>query len=101
MSYEGWANYETWAVNLWLSNDEGSYNYICELADESLTKTKADKHHTHKENAGLALSNLIKDFVEDSKPDQQKSSVYTDLLTHALGCVDYYEIAKAWLDYYY
>ena len=24
-THEGWHNYETWAVALWLANDEGSY----------------------------------------------------------------------------
>lgn len=26
MSYEGYTNYETWNVCLWISNDEGLYN---------------------------------------------------------------------------
>lgn len=26
MAYNGWKNYETWNVNLWLNNDEGLYN---------------------------------------------------------------------------
>ena len=31
--YNGWTNYETWRVHLWLSNDEGSYNYWLEEAE--------------------------------------------------------------------
>jgi hypothetical protein len=25
MAYNGWTNYETWNVNLWIDNDEGTY----------------------------------------------------------------------------
>ena len=27
MSYNGWANYETWNVALWMDNEETSYQY--------------------------------------------------------------------------
>ena len=27
-SYNGWANWATWNVNLWMNNDERSYNLI-------------------------------------------------------------------------
>lgn len=32
--YQGWKNYETWAVALWMGNDSGSYDYWNETAEE-------------------------------------------------------------------
>jgi len=27
-TYNGWTNYQTWAVKLWMDNDEGAYRYL-------------------------------------------------------------------------
>ena len=29
--YNGWSNYETWAVNLWMNGDQGYYEQLCEI----------------------------------------------------------------------
>jgi hypothetical protein len=32
MAYNGWPNYETWNVMLWLDNDEPMYRFYCSQA---------------------------------------------------------------------
>ena len=29
--YNGWSNYETWCVNLWMNGDQGYYERLCEI----------------------------------------------------------------------
>ena len=33
ISYNGWTNYETWNVALWMQNDEGLYNLAAEAGN--------------------------------------------------------------------
>ena len=40
--YEGWENYETWAVNLWLSNDEGLYRNVCGIVEDAEDEAEAE-----------------------------------------------------------
>ena len=102
-TYNGWTNYETWVVNLWIDNDQGSYTYWREQAG-SHYENAADCENVHKglwsrrSAARSKLAEQIKDEFEDASPLADQANVYTDLLTAALGEVDWREIADNLLE---
>ena len=96
-SYNGWKNYETWNVALWLDNDQGSYNYWRGVAQECYDDAEAEKHLTRKENAACDLADRLKNEIEESMPDLG-ASMFADLLGAAMSEVNWREIAENWLD---
>ncbi len=93
-TYNGFANYETWAVALWLGNDWASYQQWREISHEVWQDmgSVTQKHLTPFEAASIELADRLKAEVEDGVP-LTAPSMYTDLLQGALAEVDWYEIA--------
>lgn len=96
--YNGWSNYATWLVNLHLSNDAGTYEYVNELAQNSIDNAEADRYSTKKEDATQALADSIKNMIDEGNPLADKTSLYSDMLQAIIDEADYYEIAEAWLN---
>lgn len=90
--YNGWANYETWNVALWMGEDG---NYWAEIAQEVWDDAEADRSFTREERATLTLSDRLKDSHEENTPSV--TGVYADLLNAALSEVNWYEIAEHYI----
>lgn len=74
--YNGWANYETWNVHLWVTNDEGAYRSI-------LAYREADGG----EFDAAGASECVKCLFPSGTPDMEGPSDYDK--------VDWVEVAEA------
>lgn len=99
--YNGWTNYETWCVHLWLSNEEGSYNYCRGLADECKEYAVEHEHDiwSPEEHARFRLADMLKESLAEGMDNLKlPASVWSDLLSSALDRVNWNEIANAFLE---
>ena len=94
--YNGWTNYETWCINLWLTNDENSVDYWTAEAADIYGKAKAKKPFTRKEQAVYYMAESLKEQIEGIVPEL--TGMFADLLNAALSEVDWREIAEHWID---
>jgi hypothetical protein len=102
--YNGWTNYETWVVNLWMDNEEGTHDYWLEVAEDVYhNEAEEQKHFSKMEDAVCILADRLKDDHEDRKCNilenaELTSSVWADLLGATLSEVNWNEIAEHLLE---
>lgn len=53
--YNGWTNWETWCINLWLTNDEGVDNRVHEII----------KNNKNSETPNIDTEDELKEFVDE------------------------------------
>ena len=97
--YNGWTNYETWMINLYLTNDADIHSQCYNMAREINEEAKPSTFMSAQEEARYTLSKRLKEYVEDVLIDFDKlDPMITDLVTSALSEVNWNEIAQSFLE---
>ena len=96
--YNGWTNYETWLVNLWMDNKKGSRDFFREQAHFIYDgdEPRPTSALTWEEVASLRFADWLKEYYDENLPEMP--GVYGDLLGGALGAVNWDEIARHYID---
>jgi len=94
MAYNGWTNYETWLVNLWMGAGQGSREFFRGQAREIYDSTDLGPHRGAL--ARLRFAGWLKEHYDENIPEMP--GVYNDLLGVALGAVNWIQIARHYID---
>ena len=91
--YNGWANYETWAVALHIDNTESTHNQRRRMATSAWEYAECDSW-TRSETARFRFEDTLRDWITEMAPDLG-ATLWADLLGAAFDEVDWREIAQS------
>jgi hypothetical protein len=98
--YNGWTNYETWLVKLWIDNEQGSQEYWAEAAQDAAKRSVA--RYDWESDRGAAVHSLSERLKDEH--EEQVSTVagvtgwIADLVGAALSEVNWSEIAESLIE---
>jgi hypothetical protein len=100
-TYNGWTNRETWALNLWLSNNQGLYEMTRERVADWLERYKPDAETPV--YAARRAGEAVKEFWDEiTDPDEGLMTAGNILsMVRDVGSeyrVDWDEIGRHWLE---
>lgn len=110
-AYQGWTNYTTWAVALWMQNDQGTYKHcwrslpaaaIAEVLQEA-EEEAVEVDPFAEEQPRWLLADMLNDYVEsivDEATGEGLPEPLPTLLQAALTEVDWNDIAESAMESY-
>ena len=92
--YNGYTNYETWVTSLWMDNEPNTNEYLYELANRESAHESEIAELVDKADA---LEEYVKEMVLSNPPTifGHTNGLGTDLLTHAIGGINWREIIES------
>ena len=91
-NYNGWTNYPTWNLALWINNEEILWRYWNAKAHTILAETGFNNMESKYE-----LASAIRNWTESNQPEQIGDiGAYSDIMTWALQEINYEEIYPAY-----
>lgn len=80
--YNGYDNFETWCVNLWLNNEQRLQEHAREIVAETVGRV-------------FGAEDALKAWVEDDLIPDLGATFAHDLLRHSIGGVNWTEVAES------
>lgn len=101
-TYNGWKNYPTWCVNLWIDNERDTHERALEIANEEINDAPnciqvREGVWTLEQARRYNTADHLQEWVCEELAPDLGASFASDLLNYALGEVDWHEIADAWI----
>lgn len=91
--YNGWSNYPTWCVHLWLSNDQKTWEGCLVIGRQCIATAQPEPRWA----CGDRLEQAVRGTI-DLAAQAHGASVFTDLIGWTLGQVDWPGVADSVLE---
>lgn len=95
--HNGWTNYETWLVALWIDNEQATYLERRDRAAFFWIEARPSPGVSKMDAAVAGLSEWLEETVKGRAPDLG-ASIWADLMNAAICEVNWREIARSWID---
>jgi len=99
MTYNGWPNYETWLVNLWLTNDAENYAAVQQIVFDIMASgsdnPETDVAETIREEVHVQWDTIANSV---NPPDATWLGFFHDMVTASMADVDWQHLADCYCE---